>query len=144
MWKLADPSELSYYILIIAEVVFCFINDSPLVDGANLTAQFDLRGCANVMCQTTTTDLVDCTPELGSTMGEYSVSNLPQRNTNGHVLTVTVMPSSPDSQTQVFTRAFRTGKVMLPASCTIAFVGRQASSFNNYAYEFMEIAQARV
>lgn len=50
---------------------------------------------------------------LGSTMGEYSVSGLPQRNNNGHDLTVTVMPSSPDGPTQVFNRAFRTGKIIV-------------------------------
>ena len=43
-----------------AEPEFCFISDTPMVDGANLTVLFDLRGCADVLCQTTTTDLVDC------------------------------------------------------------------------------------
>lgn len=42
------------------EVEFCFIEDTPMVNGPNLTAIFELRGCATVICQTTTTDAVDC------------------------------------------------------------------------------------
>ena len=42
------------------EVEFCFIQDTPAIDGSNLTAIFELRGCAVVMCQTSTTELVDC------------------------------------------------------------------------------------
>lgn len=33
-----------------AEVIFCFINDTPDVDGDILNIEFDLRGCADVMC----------------------------------------------------------------------------------------------
>lgn len=54
------------------------------------------------------------TPEVGSTMGEYSVFNLPQRNSdaNGHILSITVTPTVHPSPEQVFTRAFRTGTVV--------------------------------
>ena len=54
------------------------------------------------------------TPEVGSTMGEYSVFNLPQRNSdvNGHILLITVTPTVHPSPEQVFTRTFRTGTVI--------------------------------
>ena len=53
------------------EVEFCFVNDTPMVNGNTLNVEFDLRGCANVMCQTTTTELVDC--KLLNTNFNYSL-----------------------------------------------------------------------
>ena len=53
------------------------------------------------------------TPELGSTLGEYSVFDLPLRLNLGHTLTVTVMPAAPGEPSQVFERDFRTGELYL-------------------------------
>lgn len=51
---------LLFYNVCMLDVQFCFTGDTPHSNGTNLEIEYELNGCASLMCRTADTPLRDC------------------------------------------------------------------------------------